>query len=73
MKNLLLESIDYKIEETRWSAWRSFLYPTGAHFKEFGSHGGQLGLLLLPGVLSDMGNKTPSPVFMTMVVPCHIN
>lgn len=44
MKNLLLENIEYKIEKTRWGVWRRFLYPTGAHFAEFKSHGRMLGL-----------------------------
>lgn len=47
MKNLLLENIEYKTEKTRWGVWRRFLYPTGAHFAEFKSHGRLLGLPLM--------------------------
>ena len=47
MKNLLLEKIEYKTEETRWGIWRRFLYPTGAHFAEFTSHSRLLGMPLV--------------------------
>jgi hypothetical protein len=38
MENMLLEKVEYKIEETRFGVWRSYLYPTGAYFAEFRSH-----------------------------------
>ena len=47
MKNLLLENIEYKTEQTRWGVWRRFLYPTGAHFVEFKSHRRMLALPLV--------------------------
>ena len=47
MKNLLLEKIEYQTVETRWGVWRRFLYPTGAHFAEFKSHGSMLELPLV--------------------------
>jgi hypothetical protein len=47
MKNLLLEKVEYKIEKTRWGLWCRFLYPTGAHFAEFKSHGRLLGSPLI--------------------------
>ena len=37
-QNLLLQEIQYKIEETPHGVWRSFLYPSGARFSEFKSH-----------------------------------
>lgn len=47
MKNLLLDTIEYKTEDTRWGKWRRFLYPTGARFSEFTSHSRMLGLPLV--------------------------
>ena len=47
MKNLLLENVAYKTEETRWGVWRRFLYPGGNLFEEFTSHRRLLGLPLL--------------------------
>jgi hypothetical protein len=38
MKNLLLEPVEYKIEETERGVWRRFLYPDGQLFEEFTSH-----------------------------------
>lgn len=37
-KNLLLEDVQYQIEETAHGVWRSFLYPSGQRFAEFKSH-----------------------------------
>jgi hypothetical protein len=47
MANILLEKVDYKIEETRWGVWRRYVYPTGAYFAEFKSHQTWYGLPLL--------------------------
>jgi hypothetical protein len=47
MKNLLLEPVEYKIEETRRGTWRRFLYPNGQLFEEFTSHRRLFGLPLL--------------------------
>jgi hypothetical protein len=47
MKNLLLEPVEYKVEETRRGTWRRFLYPDGHLFEEFTSHRRLLGLPLL--------------------------
>jgi hypothetical protein len=44
MRNLLLEKIDYKIEETPRGVWRRFVYPNGAYFAEFRSHLEMFGL-----------------------------
>ena len=35
MPNLLLEQIEYKVDETRLGVWRRYVYPTGALFVEF--------------------------------------
>src|SRR5262245_11706129 len=47
MKNLLLEPVEYQIDETPRGVWRRFLYPTGELFEEFTSHRRVLGLPLL--------------------------
>jgi hypothetical protein len=47
MKNLLLEDIQYKIDETPRGVWRRFVYPTGELFEEFTSHRGLFGVPLL--------------------------
>jgi hypothetical protein len=47
MRNLLLESIEYKIDETPFGIWRRFVYPDGSLFEEFVSHRKMLGLPLL--------------------------
>src|SRR5262249_37438473 len=47
MKNLLLEPVEYKVEETRRGVWRRFLYPDGTLFEEFTSHRRVFGLPLL--------------------------
>lgn len=47
LPNLLLEEIQYKVDETRWGVWRRFVYPNGELFEEFTSHGGMFGLPML--------------------------
>ena len=47
MQNLLLEKVEYKIEETRFGVWRRFVYSSGAYFAEFKSHTTWMGLPLL--------------------------
>src|SRR5689334_17429138 len=38
MRNLLLERVEYQVEETRLGVWRRCLYPSGELFEEFASH-----------------------------------
>jgi hypothetical protein len=60
MKNLLLEKVEYKIEETKFGAWRRFVYPNGAYFAEFKSHSTFLGLPLLHytrGICPETGRR----------------
>lgn len=38
MKNLLLDKIEYKLEETPGGVWRRFVYPTGASYAEYRSN-----------------------------------
>ena len=47
MDNLLLETVLYKTEETRWGVWRRFLYPSGDLFEKFTSHRRVFGVPLL--------------------------
>lgn len=46
-QNLLLEKVEYKIEETAFGRWRKFIWPSGELFEEFVSHARFLGLPLL--------------------------
>jgi hypothetical protein len=46
-KNLLLEEVVYKTEETSLGAWRRFAYPDGDLFEEFKSHGTFMGWPLI--------------------------
>ena len=47
MKNILLEDVEYKIDETPMGVWRRFLYPNGELFEEFVAHRQVAGLPLL--------------------------
>ncbi len=47
LKNLLLEHVEFKIDETNGGVWRRFLYPDGSLFEEYVSHARVLGLPLL--------------------------
>jgi hypothetical protein len=47
MQNLLLEPVEYEIEETPRGVWRRFLYPSGQLFAEYTAHAGFMGLPLL--------------------------
>jgi len=45
--NMLLEEIDYAIEETSRGVWRRYVYPNGKLFEEFTSYREMFGLPLL--------------------------
>jgi len=47
MKNLLLENVEYKFDETPRGVWRRFVYPDGRLFEEFTSHRRLFGVPLL--------------------------
>ena len=47
MGNLLLEEVEYKIEETNLGIWRRYMYSDGNSFHEFKSHTTLLGLPLV--------------------------
>jgi hypothetical protein len=44
MGNLLLEEIQYKIDQTSMGTWRRYVYPNGTSYHEFTSHKTCLGL-----------------------------
>ena len=46
-QNMLLQDVEYFTEETRFGAWRRYLYPTGQLFEEFVSHWQILGMPFL--------------------------
>lgn len=47
MGNLLLEDIQYKIEQTNFGTWCRYVYPNGTSFREFKSYATLFGLPLL--------------------------
>jgi hypothetical protein len=47
MGNLLLEQVEYKIEETNFGTWQRYVYANGAGFHEFKSHATLFGLPLI--------------------------
>jgi hypothetical protein len=60
LKNLLLDKVDYKVEETALGTWRRFMYPSGACFAEFRSHTVVLGLPLIHytnGICPETGRR----------------
>lgn len=60
MKNVLLENVEYKIEETPLGVWRRYLYPTGAYFSEFKAHRTMWGLPLIHytnGICPETGKR----------------
>jgi hypothetical protein len=60
VRNLLLEKIEYRIDETSWGTWRRFLYPNGSRFEEFKSRGEFAGMPLLHytyGICPETGHR----------------
>jgi hypothetical protein len=58
--NLLLQSIEYQVEETAWGTWRRFVYPTGSRFAEFKSRSSWGGMPLLHytyGICPETGKR----------------
>ncbi|MBN2243077.1 MAG: hypothetical protein JW793_10335 [Acidobacteria bacterium] len=47
MKNMLMEKVDYKIDETPGGVWRRFVYPNGQYFAEYRSRKTILGMPLV--------------------------
>jgi hypothetical protein len=60
MQNMLLEKVEYQIEETPRGTWRRFAYPTGGLFAEFRSHRQLWGLPVLHytrGICPETGRR----------------
>lgn len=60
MKNLLLETIEYRIEKTRRGVWRRHLTQSGAYFAEYRSNARLFGLPLVHytrGVCPETGRR----------------
>ena len=47
MSNLLLEEVEYKIQETNLGTWRRYMYINGTSFHEFKSHSTIFGIPLI--------------------------
>ena len=47
MGNLLLEEVEYKIDQTNFGTWRRYVYTNGTSFSEFKSHATLFGLPLI--------------------------
>jgi len=47
VQNLLLQPIEYQVDETERGTWRQFVYPTGQLFAEYVSHRQLFGLPLI--------------------------
>ncbi len=47
MANLLLEEVEYKIQETSFGVWRRYMYINGTSFHEFKTHKTMFGLPLI--------------------------
>ncbi len=60
MPNMLLEEVEYATERTNLGVWRRYVYPSGARFAEFRSHGELLGLPLIHytfGICPETGKR----------------
>lgn len=60
MRNLLLEKVEYKTDETPRGVWRRYVYPNGQYFAEFRSHMEMFGLPLIHytrGVCPETGRR----------------
>jgi hypothetical protein len=69
MRNLLLENVEYKIEETPHGVWRRFVYPTGQYFAEFRSNTTVFGLPLLHftrGICPETGRRVVAKGFFAV-------
>ena len=47
MNNMLLQPVEYKVDQTSLGCWRRFVYPSGQSFEEFVSHKKLLGMPVL--------------------------
>lgn len=69
MKNLLLEDVEYKVEETPRGTWRRFVYPDGKYFAEFRSNTEVFGMPLLHytrGICPETGRRVVAKGFVAV-------
>jgi hypothetical protein len=69
MQNLLLEKIEYRIDETPRGVWRRYLYPNGQYFAEFRTHAEVFGMPLLHftrGICPETGRRVVARGFIAI-------
>jgi hypothetical protein len=69
MRNLLLERVEYKVDETTRGVWRRFVYPDGRYFAEFRSHTEVFGMPLLHytrGICPETGRRVVARGFLAV-------
>lgn len=69
MRNLLLERVEYKVEETPRGVWRRFVYPDGKYFAEFRSSTEVFGMPLLHytrGICPETGRRVVARGFLAV-------
>lgn len=69
MRNLLLEKVEYKVEETPRGIWRRFVYPDGKYFAEFRSNTEVFGMPLLHftrGICPETGRRVVARGFVAV-------
>src|SRR5687767_12569378 len=60
VRNLLLEKIEYRVDETASGTWRRFVYPNGSRFEEYKSRAEFAGMPLLHytwGICPETGHR----------------
>ena len=66
---MLLEKVEYKIEETTRGVWRRFMYPTGGYFAEYRSHMTVFGLPFIHytrGICPETGRRVVARGFLAI-------
>jgi len=69
MANLLLEQVDYKIEETPRGTWKRYVYPSGGRYAEFTSRATIFGLAFLHytvGICPETGKRKTAKGFIAL-------
>ena len=69
MANLLLEQVDYKIEETPRGTWKRYVYPSGGCYAEFTSRATIFGLAFLHytvGICPETGKRKTAKGFIAL-------
>jgi hypothetical protein len=69
LRNMLLEPVEYQVEETAWGVWRRFMYPNQRLYAEFTTHAQVLGLPLLHytrGICPETGRRRMAKGFIAV-------